>query len=165
MAERDARPGHCAVYETQLDETLTTVNRTTGVTPLPSVRPDLTRSPPRSGITQMAFDLEGSLLLVRVETQPNVVHIHTFLPNPTAPSPEISHLAALVFAEQVKTARWCSGRRKLAVSTKGGAVYFWDGDGGWVEDGGWADGDEEIRGGLMEGVGVPTRECVVVVQD
>jgi len=134
---------------------LTAVNRTTGSTPLPTIRPDVTRTPPRSGICQLAFDAEATLLLVRLETQPNVVHVHTFLPTPTSSSPDVSHLAALVFTDAVKTARWCCGRRKIAISTKGGAVYFWDEDGGWVEDG---DESAESRGGVMEGVGIPTCE-------
>ena len=89
-----------------------------------------------------------------------MVHIHTFLPTPTSSSPDITHLAALVFAEPVRTARCCPGKRKVAISTRGGGVYFWDGDEGWVEDVTTSTGDEhEARGGLMEGVGIPTREC------
>lgn len=29
-------------------------------------------------------------------------------------------------------------------------MHIWDGEGGWVEDG------EEVRGGIMEGIGVPS---------
>lgn len=83
------------------------------------------------------------------------MHIHTFLPHPTSTSPEISHLAALVFSDPVKSARWCGSKRKVAISTRNGGVYFWDGDGGWVEDG---DESGEPKGGLMEGVGIPTCE-------
>lgn len=130
------------------------VNRTIGSAPIHCVRADLTKSPPRSGVLQISFDSEATLFLVRLETQPHVVHIHTFLPTSTSPSPDISHLAALVLTEPVRSARWCPGRRKLAISTRSGAAYFWDGDGGWIEDG---DESAELRGGTMEGVGVPAR--------
>lgn len=133
-----------------------TVNRTMGPgVILPSVRTDLSRSPPRSGILQLSFESESTLLLVRLETQPNVVHIHSFLPQPTASSPEITHLAALVFSDAVRSARWCGARRKVAIGTRSGGVYFWDSDGAWVEDG---DESSEPKGGSMEGVGVPTCE-------
>jgi hypothetical protein len=41
----------------------------------------------------------------------------------------------------------------VAVTTRSGGVYFWDGDGGWVEDG---DESGEAKGGVAEGVGIPT---------
>jgi hypothetical protein len=31
-------------------------------------------------------------------------------------------------------------------------VYIWDGETGWVEDG------EEVSGGMMEGIGIPTSQ-------
>lgn len=127
--------------------------------PLPTIRPDVSQSPPLAGVSHLSFDSEGTLLLVRLDTQPNIVHIHTFLPTPTSPSAEINHLAILVFARPVRSARWCAGKRKVAISTKGGGIYFWDGDGGWIDDGtGPADPSAEMRGGMMEGVGIPTRQ-------
>ena len=75
-----------------------------------------------------------------------MIHIHTFLPS------QITHLASLIFSNSVKAARWCPKGKRLAVTTRVGAVYIWDGEGGWVEDG------EEVRGGIMEGVGVPNRD-------
>lgn len=133
---------------------LISVDRTIGTTPVPCVRGDITKSPPRCGISQMAFDDEGTLLLVRLETQPHVVHIHTFLPTPTSFWPEVASLACLILTETVRSARWCPGRKKVAITTKTGGVYLWDGDGGWVEDGQEA---TDVRGGTMEGVGIPTR--------
>jgi len=132
------------------------VNKKSGVSPLPTIRSDLTRTPPRSGVVQLAFDSEATFILVRLDTQPNVVHIHTFLPAPGSPSPEIVHLVSLVFVEAVRTTRWCSSRRKVAITAKSGGVYFWDGDGGWVEDG---NESGETKGGVTEGVGIPTCEC------
>ncbi len=113
---------------------------------IPTARTDLTRSPPRAGISQINFDAEATLLLVRVEHQPNVIHIHRFLPT------AITHLASIVFSNPVKNARWCPKGKRIATTTRIGAVYIWDGEGGWVEDG------EEVRGGMMEGIGVPSRE-------
>jgi hypothetical protein len=131
------------------------VNKSTGTTALPTVRQDLTRSPPRTGVSQISFDSEATLFFVRLETQPHVVHIHTFLPTPTSSSPQISHLVAIVFTDLVRSAHWCAGKRKLVICTKSSGIYFWDGDGGWVEDG---DESGEVRGGTMEGVGIPASE-------
>ena len=136
------------------------VNKKIGINPLPTVRSDLTRTPPRSGISHLVFDAEATFLLVRLETQPCVVHVYNFLPTPGSSSPDIAHLASLVFTDVVRTARWCSGRRKVAITTKSGGVYFWDGDGGWVEDG---DESGEAKGGVAEGVGIPTRTFILPV--
>jgi hypothetical protein len=122
---------------------------------LPTIRADFTKATPRAGILQLAFDNDATLLLIRLETSPHVIHIHTFLPTPNAASPMITHLTSLIFTHPVKNAKWSpSGARRLAVTTRSGAVYFWDAEGAWVDD-----GAEEARGGMMEGVGVPSREC------
>lgn len=133
------------------------VNRIPSPTSIPTIRPDLTKSPPRAGISHLSFDTEATLLLVRLDTHPHVLHIYSFLPNPTSASPEITHLAALIFTETIKTARWCPGRRKVAISTKGGDIYFWDCDEGWIEDTA-VDESGDIKGGMVEGIGIPTRE-------
>jgi hypothetical protein len=50
-------------------------------------------------------------------------------------------------------ATWSKGKsRRLAIATRTGAVYIWDGETGWVEDG------EEVSGGMMEGIGIPTSQ-------
>lgn len=54
-------------------------------------------------------------------------------------------------------------KSKLSVVTRGGGVYFWDRESGWVEEesGGSFECDREIdvaTGGMMEGVGIPTRK-------
>ncbi|WVQ85730.1 hypothetical protein IAT38_007897 [Cryptococcus sp. DSM 104549] len=136
----------------------------------PTARPDLTKPSPKTGVSHLSFDRDGSLLFVRLEHQPNIIHIHTFLPTPTAETPNITHAASLLFTYPVRSAAWCPGGddqegprgRKLAVVTRGGAVYFWDGDGGWVEEDGeeGEDGDGQLevgKGGMMEGVGIPSR--------
>ncbi|WVF71024.1 hypothetical protein IAT40_005820 [Kwoniella sp. CBS 6097] len=157
---------------------------------LPSIRSDLSKPNPRIGVSTLSFDRDGTLLLIRIENQPNVIHIHTFLPTPTSESPSITHLASIVFNHPVKKAEWCPGdeskEKRIAVATKqagkieemtgGGTVYFWDAEAGWVEDdetglaaneyeSRGARGLEETsdavypRGGMMEGVGVPSRSA------
>lgn len=62
-------------------------------------------------------------------------------------------IASLLFTNPVKMATWSKGKaRRLAIATRTGAVYIWDGETGWVEDG------EEVSGGMMEGIGIPTSQ-------
>lgn len=94
-------------------------------------------------------------MCVRSEATPNVVHIHTFLHDLSASNPDITHLASIIFANPVKSAKWSQGdgeSRRLVVAARTGAVYVWDGESGWLEDG------EEASGGMMEGIGIPARE-------
>jgi hypothetical protein len=54
-------------------------------------------------------------------------------------------------------ATWSKGKaRRLAIATRTGTVYIWDGETGWVEDG------EEVSGGMMEGIGMPTSQSQLV---
>jgi hypothetical protein len=124
---------------------------------LPTVRADYTKHPLRTGISQISFDAQASLVSIRSESSPNVVHIHSFYPDSSPENPELQHIASLVFTNPVKTAKWSKGKaRRLAIATKTGAVYIWDGEAGWVEDG------EEVCGGMMEGVGIPTRQSYFI---
>ncbi|ORY23945.1 hypothetical protein BCR39DRAFT_548449 [Naematelia encephala] len=118
----------------------------------PSTREDVSKS--RGGVTQIAFDEEATLLLVRLDTQPHVVHIHSFLPDLTSINPHIKHVASLIMTETVRSAKWSPKTSKLAISSRSGGVYFWDASASWVEEG---KENEETQGGLMEGVGIPSR--------
>ncbi|WRT66023.1 uncharacterized protein IL334_002974 [Kwoniella shivajii] len=129
---------------------------------LPTTRPDLSKANPRAGVSHMSFDKDGALILVRLESSPNVVHIHTFLETPTSETPIITHLTSLVFTSPVRSTRWCpvsEGKsRRLAVTTRVAAIYLWDEEGGWMEEN--TDGeavDENRRGGTIEGVAIPSR--------
>lgn len=121
---------------------------------LPVVRVDHTKYAKRDGISQIAFDSQGSLFCVRTGTTPNVLHVHTFLSGPSASNPEITHLASIIFANPIKSVTWSRGKdksKRLVVAARTGAVYIWDGESGWLEDG------EEAKGGMMEGIGIPAR--------
>ncbi|CAD6578630.1 MAG: hypothetical protein TREMPRED_002234 [Tremellales sp. Tagirdzhanova-0007] len=120
---------------------------------LPTVPPDLTKFPPRAGISEISFDVEATTFLVRVEHQPNVVHLHTFLPSP------ITHLASLIFTSPVRSAYWCPRGKRVVISTNTAAIYIWDGEGGWVEDG------KEVKGGIMEGISMTTIGSDIYARD
>ncbi|OCF75332.1 hypothetical protein I204_04187 [Kwoniella mangroviensis CBS 8886] len=145
-------------------------------TSIPTTRPDLSKPNPSVGVSQISFDRDGASLLIRLDNSPNVIHIYTFLKTPTAESPDIQHLTSMMFENPIKNAEWCpsgsgSGtvkNRKLAVTVVGrtSALYMWDEEaGGWEEES-TDDTDGELnkvekendgRGGMMEGVGIPSR--------
>ncbi|EIW73103.1 hypothetical protein TREMEDRAFT_42179 [Tremella mesenterica DSM 1558] len=120
--------------------------------PLQSIRPDLSKSHPKMGITDLSFNSDSSLLLIRKEDQPCVIHIHTFLPSPGA-VPNVTHLTSISFSSIVRNVSWAPKGKRLAVVTRTGGVYIWDGESGWVD--GEKSGEEE-KGGLMEGIGIPS---------
>ncbi|WWC88231.1 uncharacterized protein L201_003136 [Kwoniella dendrophila CBS 6074] len=133
-------------------------------TSIPNIRPDLGKPNPNMGISQISFDRNAALFFVKSETCPNVIHIHTFLETPTSESPNITHLASLIFDNPVKSAVWCpspSGKhqKKISITTKSGAIYLWDEEGGWEEENPNGESQQtcEHKGGMMEGVGIPSR--------
>jgi len=120
---------------------------------LPTVRADYTKYPLRTGVSQISFNAQGTLVYIRSESSPNVVHIHSFYLDSSSQTPELHHIASLIFANPVKMASWSKGKgSRLAIATRTGAVYIWDGETGWLEDG------EEVSGGMMEGIGIPTSQ-------
>jgi hypothetical protein len=123
---------------------------------IPTIRADYTKYPIRAGVSPISFNSASTLLCVRSDSSPNVVHIHTFLPESSFGSPELPHVASLVFTNPVKAAHWSAGKAsRLVIATRTGAVYMWDGESDWVEDG------EEVSGGMMEGIGIPTRKALL----
>ncbi|OWZ63020.1 hypothetical protein AYX15_04942 [Cryptococcus neoformans] len=128
----------------------------------PALRPDITKPYPRMGISHLTFDREATLLLIRLDNQPNVVHIYSFLPTPASEQPTVVHAVSAIFSKEIKKAKWSPVKSKLSVVTRSGGVYFWDRESGWIEEesGGNLECDREIdgvTGGMMEGVGIPTR--------
>ncbi|ORX35455.1 hypothetical protein BD324DRAFT_582386 [Kockovaella imperatae] len=125
---------------------------------LPFVKSDFSHFPPRSGVSHICFDTKGTYFFVRQDTQPSLLHVHSFLPSAQSSSPDIKHIAVLLFSQPIRSATWCLTRRKLAIATRSGAVFFWDGDGGWVDDDSMRDSTaSESKAGMMEAVGIPTR--------
>lgn len=129
----------------------------------PALRPDITKPYPRMGISHLTFDREATLLLIRLDNQPNVVHIYSFLPTPASEQPTVAHTVSAIFSKEIKKAKWSPVKSKLSVVTRSGGVYFWDRESGWIEEesGGNLECDREINGvtgGMMEGVGIPTRK-------
>nr|KIR48642.1 hypothetical protein I312_01711 [Cryptococcus bacillisporus CA1280] len=128
----------------------------------PVLRPDITKPYPRMGISHLSFDREATLLLIRLGNQPNVAHIYSFLPTPTSEQLSVTHTVSAIFSREIKKAKWSPVKSKLSVVTSGGGVYFWDRESGWIEEesGGSFECYTEIdgsTGGMMEGVGIPTR--------
>lgn len=117
----------------------------------------MTKYPPLAGVSNIAFNPSATHVFVQLDTQPCVLHIHSFLPSSNASSPTTTQCAALVFTNPIKHASWAATGARIAVATRVGAVYFWDID-GWVnEDDSMAVSADE-RGGMAEGVGVPSRK-------
>lgn len=115
------------------------------------------------GISHLAFDREATLLLIRLDNQPNVAHIYSFLPTPTSEQLSVTHTVSAIFSREIKKAKWSPVKSKLSVVTKCGGVYFWNRESGWIEEesGGSFECYTEIdgnTGGMMEGVGIPTRK-------
>lgn len=133
------------------------VDRLPSPVALPTLRPDVSVFPPRSGVSHLAFAPCATLLCFVLATQPSVVHICSFLPEPAASHPLIRPVATLLLGQGVRGAVWAPKGRRLALWTRGGGVYFWDRD-GWADEADGMSGLSEGEGGMMEGVGVPARE-------
>ncbi|KAF7799243.1 hypothetical protein EIP86_010475 [Pleurotus ostreatoroseus] len=119
-------------------------------------RPDLSKPYPKSGVVQMAFNISGTLLLVRFESTPHVVHLFSF-PSPGDSVKEGTTLvpqlrSVLIHTQSVVKATWNPVRKgSLALCCSGGGLYLWSDE--WVGEGDDGDSDE-----VAECVGVPARE-------
>ncbi|KAJ7092601.1 hypothetical protein C8R44DRAFT_816099 [Mycena epipterygia] len=109
-------------------------------------RADLTKPSPKSGAVQLEWNKSGSLLLVRFENSPSVVHIFDF------PSPEQVFLprlrAVLLHTRPVIHARWNpvrKGSMTLCCGTQ--SLYMWSDE--WIGE----SGEEE----MAECIGVPAK--------
>ncbi|THU93629.1 YVTN repeat-like/Quino protein amine dehydrogenase [Dendrothele bispora CBS 962.96] len=149
------------------------------------VKSDPTKPNPKTGVIQMDWNRTGTLLLVRFENVPSVIHIFSFpssssLPsfspsNPSSPpSPSTNpfltqtRLQTLILnTSPILHARWNPNPERagsLVACTGTKAVYLWSdewvsGDGGAGDVGaGTSKEEEEQREGMAECVGVPAKK-------
>ncbi|EJT97786.1 WD repeat-containing protein 8 [Dacryopinax primogenitus] len=122
---------------------------------LPSVRPDPSRVPLRSGASYLSFSPCGRYLLARSDTTPNAAHIFSF-PPPSLPFFPQLH-TVLLHERKVFTALWKPGQAggyKLALGCEGkGAVYLWSDENEWE-----GDEDSDVRQGMADCCSVPARK-------
>ncbi|KAG9006338.1 hypothetical protein FRB95_003399 [Tulasnella sp. JGI-2019a] len=110
-------------------------------------RPDPAKPHPKSGLAQLEWNVDGSLLLARFDQSPTTLHIFAF-PTPSSPSkPRLRSI--LIHNQPVLQARW----NPILQTTLGAccgvdAVYTWDGVVGGGE--------------IAECIGVPTKDFKVM---
>ncbi|KAF9462116.1 WD repeat-containing protein 8 [Collybia nuda] len=110
-------------------------------------RADQTKPNPRSGVVQLEWNITGSLLLVRFESTPTVVHIYDF---PTSQTFTPKLRTVLVHSQPVLHARWNPIRKgNLALCCGTQSIYIWSDE--WLGEGG---SEEE----MAECIGVPAKK-------
>ncbi|KAK0198238.1 WD repeat-containing protein 8 [Armillaria mellea] len=110
-------------------------------------KPDHTKPNPKSGVIQIEWNLTGSLLLMRFETTPTVVHIFDFPTPDAAFVPRLRSL--LIHSRPVRSAKWNPVRKgSLAICCGSPSLYTWSDE--WIGESG---SEEEIA----ECVGVPAK--------
>ena len=106
----------------------------------------------------MAFNVSGTLLLVRFESTPNAVHLFSF-PSPGDISKDGASLApqlksVLLHTKPVLNATWNPVRKgNLSLCCGGGSLYLWSDE--WVGENDTGEGEE-----VAECVGVPASELI-----
>jgi len=142
---------------------LLTDDRLQGTQVLNTIRSDLTKANPKSGITQMSWNLTGSLLLLRFggpqvspnlikylsslypENAPHVVYLYDFPSSGEKFAPKLR--TVLLHTQPVMRARWNPVRKgSLALCCGSQSLYIWSDE--WQ---GESDGEEE----MAECIGVP----------
>ncbi|KIM66308.1 hypothetical protein SCLCIDRAFT_1153469 [Scleroderma citrinum Foug A] len=120
--------------------------RSRGPQPINVHRVDPTKPNPKSGAAQLDWNKTGTLLLVRFENVPTLVHIYDF---PAPSDPFVPRLrCVLQHQNPVLNARWNPVRKgSLVICCGTQSIYTWSDE--WVGDG----GDEEE---MAECIGVPT---------
>ncbi|KAG8991934.1 hypothetical protein FRB90_001157, partial [Tulasnella sp. 427] len=94
--------------------------------PVPLVRVDATKQHPKSGLVQLEWNLDGTLLMARFEQAPTAIHVYSF------PSPDDEPFAprlstVLLHSKPVLQARWNPTQAGLLAACCGtGAVFTWD---------------------------------------
>ncbi|KAF7320307.1 ATP-dependent metallopeptidase [Mycena kentingensis (nom. inval.)] len=109
-------------------------------------RHDATKAAPKSGVAQLEWNKNGSLLLVRFDNCPNVLHLYDF---PTVEQEFRPRLrSVLLHSRPILHARWNPVRNgSLAICCGSQALYMWSDE--WMGD----HGEEE----MAECIGVPAK--------
>ncbi|PSR83107.1 hypothetical protein PHLCEN_2v5911 [Hermanssonia centrifuga] len=122
------------------------------------IRPDLSKPYPKSGAIQLAFNIDGTLLLARFESSPNAVHLFSF-PSPAKLNEEPGDTltprlkTVLLHSKPVVSAQWNPVRKgSLAISCGSGGMYMWSDE--WVGENGGNNESEEVA----ECIGIPARQ-------
>ncbi|KAG8948606.1 hypothetical protein FRC04_009509 [Tulasnella sp. 424] len=111
--------------------------------PVPLIRVDATKPHPKSGLVQLEWNLDGTLLMARFEQAPTAIHVYSF-PKPDGEpfAPRLS--TVLLHSKSVLQARWNPTQTGLLAACCGtGAVFTWD------------------VGNVAECVGVPAKQFEV----
>ncbi|KAG8887832.1 hypothetical protein FRB98_008904 [Tulasnella sp. 332] len=109
-------------------------------------RPDPAKPHPKSGLAQLEWNVDGSLLLARFDQSPTTLHVFAFPTSSLSNKPRLRSI--LIHNQPVLHARWDPVQSTMfAACCGGGAVYTWDGGAG----------DE-----MAECIGVPTKEFKVM---
>ncbi|KAF8230672.1 WD repeat-containing protein 8 [Tricholoma matsutake] len=122
--------------------------RMEGLRSLNLPRIDQAKPNPKSGTAQLEFNTTGSLLLVRFDNVPTVVHIYSFPSSRDSFTPKLR--TVLLHSQAVAHVRWNPVRKgRLALCCGGQSVYTWSDE--WSSEGGV---DEE----MAECIGVPAKK-------
>ncbi|KAG1825806.1 quinon protein alcohol dehydrogenase-like superfamily [Suillus subaureus] len=108
-------------------------------------RTDPTKSNPKSGAVQLEWNKTGTLLLVRFENCPTVVHLYDF---PASSDPFVPRLRCVFqHSKSVLHAQWNPVRKgSLALCSGSGSIYTWSDE--WI-------GENGVEEDMAECIGVP----------
>jgi len=111
-------------------------------------RTDLSKPYPKTGAIQLEWNKTGSLLLVRFENVPTIIHIFSF-PSSSEPfTPKLRSI--LMHTKPILHARWNPVRKgSLAICCGTRSMYIWSDE--WV-------GEEGAEEEMAECIGVPAKK-------
>ncbi|KZW00243.1 YVTN repeat-like/Quino protein amine dehydrogenase [Exidia glandulosa HHB12029] len=110
-------------------------------------RADPAKPHPRTGVAQLTWNVDGTLLLIRFEQAPTAAFIYSF-PGPGDPF-NVTLRSVLLQSKPISYARWNPIKAgNLCISCDNGALYTWSDD--WVGD----DGVNEIA----ECIAIPAKK-------
>ncbi|KAG8896531.1 hypothetical protein FRB99_008852 [Tulasnella sp. 403] len=115
-------PSHVTVWKEPPDDRITPQ----AGSPLPLIRPDPNKPNAKSGLVQLEWNIDGTLLMARFEQSPTTIHIYHF-PTPSQPFNPRAR-SVLIHTKPVLHARWNPTQAALLVACCGtGSIYTWDG--------------------------------------